>query len=39
MLYQPGLLDILPMYCAFVLLLPWALNHLEAGRIQARARG
>jgi hypothetical protein len=32
MLYQPGLLDILPMYCAFVLLLPYVLNALEEGR-------
>ncbi len=31
MLYQPGLLDILPMYCVFVLLLPHVLNALEAG--------
>jgi hypothetical protein len=31
MLYQPGLLDILPMYCVFVLLLPYVLNALEAG--------
>ena len=34
MLYQPGLLDILPMYCAFVLLLPYVLEALEAGRIR-----
>ncbi len=33
MLYQPGLLDILPMYCAFVLLLPAVLGALENGRI------
>jgi hypothetical protein len=32
MLYQPGLLDILPMYCVFVLLLPYALTALEEGR-------
>jgi hypothetical protein len=32
MLYQPGLLDILPMYCFFVLLVPPVLNALEAGR-------
>ncbi len=32
MLYQPGLLDILPMYCVFVLLLPPVLGALEAGR-------
>jgi hypothetical protein len=32
MLYQPGLLDILPMYCFFVLLLPTVLRALEAGR-------
>jgi hypothetical protein len=32
LLHQPGLLDILPMYCAFVLMLPWILNALEAGR-------
>lgn len=32
LLYQPGLLDLLPMYCAFVLLLPAVINALEAGR-------
>jgi hypothetical protein len=32
LLHQPGLLDILPMYCAFVLMLPWALRALQAGR-------
>lgn len=32
MLYQPGLLDILPMYCFFVLLLRPVLAELEAGR-------
>jgi hypothetical protein len=32
MLYQPGLLDILPMYCVFVLLVPPVLNALEAGK-------
>jgi len=32
LLYQPGLLDLLPMYCGFVLLLPWVLRALEAGR-------
>ena len=32
MLYQPGLLDILPMYCAFILLVPAVLNALEAGK-------
>jgi hypothetical protein len=26
LLYQPGLLDILPMYCAFLLVLPWVLR-------------
>lgn len=26
LLYQPGLLDILPMYCAFLLALPWVLR-------------
>jgi hypothetical protein len=31
LLYQPGLLDILPMYCVFVLLLPFVLNVLERG--------
>jgi hypothetical protein len=30
-LYQPGLLDLLPMYCVFVLLLPVVLVTLEAG--------
>jgi hypothetical protein len=32
MLHQPGLLDILPMYCALVLALPYALRALDAGR-------
>jgi hypothetical protein len=32
LLYQPGLLDLLPMYCAFVLLLPVVIRALEAGR-------
>ena len=32
MLYQPGLLDFLPMYCAFVLALPFVLRELESGR-------
>lgn len=32
MLYQPGLLDLLPMYCGFVLLLPAVVKALEAGR-------
>jgi hypothetical protein len=32
LLHQPGLLDILPMYCAFVLMLPWVLQALEGGR-------
>jgi hypothetical protein len=31
LLYQPGLLDILPMYCVFVLLLPLVLGMLEKG--------
>ena len=31
LLYQPGLLDILPMYCVFVLLLPLVLSVLEKG--------
>jgi hypothetical protein len=31
LLYQPGLLDLLPMYCAFVLLLPVVIRALEAG--------
>ncbi|HWZ94286.1 MAG TPA: OpgC domain-containing protein [Opitutaceae bacterium] len=31
LLYQPGLLDILPMYCVFVLLLPYVLGALEKG--------
>jgi hypothetical protein len=31
LLHQPGLLDILPMYCAFVLMLPWVLRALEGG--------
>lgn len=32
MLYQPGMLDILPMYCVFVAGLPIVLEQLEAGR-------
>lgn len=32
LLYQPGLLDILPMYAVFMLLLPFVLRQLEAGR-------
>jgi hypothetical protein len=32
LLYQPGLLDLLPMYCAFVMLLPMTIRALEAGR-------
>jgi hypothetical protein len=32
LLYQPGLLDLLPMYCGFVLLLPFVIRALEAGR-------
>lgn len=32
LLYQPGLLDLLPMYCGFVLLLPAVISGLEAGR-------
>ena len=32
LLYQPGLLDLLPMYCAFVLLIPPVIRALEAGR-------
>jgi hypothetical protein len=32
LLYQPGLLDLLPMYCGFVLLLPVVIKALEAGR-------
>jgi hypothetical protein len=32
LLYQPGLLDLLPMYCGFVLLLPTVIKALEAGR-------
>lgn len=31
LLYQPGLLDLLPMYCAFVLLLPVVIKALEKG--------
>lgn len=30
--YQPGMLDILPMYCAFVTVLPWVLEQFEKGR-------
>lgn len=32
LLYQPGLFDILPMYCVFVFLLPAVLGAVEAGR-------
>ncbi len=32
LLYQPGLLDLLPMYCGFVLLLPTVIRALESGR-------
>lgn len=32
LLHQPGLLDLLPMYCAFVLLLPLVIGGLESGR-------
>jgi hypothetical protein len=32
LLYQPGLLDLLPMYCVFVLLLPPVIMALESGR-------
>ncbi len=32
LLYQPGLLDLLPMYCGFVLMLPVVISALEAGR-------
>jgi len=31
LLYQPGLLDLLPMYCVFVALLPAVIRGLEAG--------
>jgi len=31
-LYQPGLLDLLPMYCVFVMLLPPVIGGLESGR-------
>ncbi len=32
LLYQPGLLDLLPMYCGFVLLLPMVIKALEDGK-------
>jgi len=32
LLYQPGLLDLLPMYCGFVMLLPTVVRALESGR-------
>jgi hypothetical protein len=32
LLYQPGLLDLLPMYCGFVMLLPTVIRALESGR-------
>jgi hypothetical protein len=31
LLYQPGLLDLLPMYCVFVMLLPVVIRALESG--------
>jgi hypothetical protein len=31
-LYQPGLLDLLPMYCVFVMALPMVIRALESGR-------
>jgi len=32
LVYQPGLFDILPMYCAFMVALPWILGALRQGR-------
>jgi hypothetical protein len=32
LLYQPGLLDLLPMYCVFVAFLPLVIHGLESGR-------
>jgi hypothetical protein len=32
MLYQPGMIDILPLYCALVVALPHVINALEKGR-------
>lgn len=32
LLYQPGLLDLLPMYCVFVAVLPIVIHGLESGR-------
>jgi hypothetical protein len=32
LLYQPGMLDILPLYCALVAILPFVLTALETGR-------
>ncbi len=32
LVYQPGLFDILPMYCVFMLALPWILGTLRRGR-------
>jgi len=32
MLYQPGMLDILPLYCALVAVLPYVVDALETGR-------
>ncbi len=32
LLYQPGLLDLLPMYCVFVMLLPMVIRALESGK-------
>jgi hypothetical protein len=32
LLHQPGLLDLLPMYCIFVLLLPLVIGGLQSGR-------
>lgn len=33
LLYQPGLLDLLPMYCGFLLLVPVVVQNLEKGRL------
>jgi hypothetical protein len=31
LLYQPGMLDILPLYCAVIVALPWVLDQFENG--------
>jgi hypothetical protein len=39
LLYQPGLLDVLPLYCVLILCLPWLLQLLEGGHRRALVLG